>query len=198
MTPTTGKLDDRAATHLEVCRRFTDAVEDVAGRWDRPTPCSDWDTRGVLEHVIGFHDVMLLRPFDTKPHRPDDDPEERWSVTFDALEIVLTRPGVFDGTIEVPPRGDTPATTVNAARLVPILSQDVLVHTWDLARAVHADDRLDPDLCSMFLARLPADPDALAASGMFAPPVTVPDGADAQMRLLARLGRDPHWSAPDR
>jgi uncharacterized protein (TIGR03086 family) len=189
-------IDDRAATHVAVCRRFADAIEAVDGHWNRPTPCPEWDARGVVEHVIGFHDVLLLRPLDAKPHRPPDDPVERWAVTVDALDGLFARPGLFDAVIEVPARGEAPASTVDAGRLVPILSQDVLVHTWDLARAVGADDRLDADLCAKFLARLPDDPDALAKSGMFASPVSVPDGADAQTRLLARLGRDPNWTPP--
>jgi uncharacterized protein (TIGR03086 family) len=188
-------LDERAAVHLRCCARFSEAVTAVDDRWGEPTPCAGWSTRDVLEHVIGFHDVLLLRPLDAKPHRPEDDPEERWAVTVDALDALYERPHLFAAPIEVPPRGDTPPTTIEAARLVPVLSQDVLVHAWDLARAVGADDRLDPELCTEFLARLPTDVDALAATGMFAPPVAVPDGADPQTRLLARLGRDPHWSA---
>ena len=34
------------------------------GRWDRPSPCADWDARGVVEHVIGFHEVLVLRHFE--------------------------------------------------------------------------------------------------------------------------------------
>ena len=41
--------------------------------------------------------------------------------------------------------------------------------------------------------RLPADPDALVASGMFAPPIAIDPDTDVQHRLLARLGRDPAW-----
>jgi uncharacterized protein (TIGR03086 family) len=197
VTAVTDELDERAATHLRCCTRFTEAVTAVDDRWGEPTPCAEWNTRDVLEHVIGFHDALLLRPLEVKPHRPEDDPEERWAVTVDALEVLYERPDLFASPIEVPPRDDTPPTTIEAARLVPVLSQDVLVHAWDLARAVSADDRLDPELCAEFLARLPTDVDALAATGFFAPPVAVPDGADPQTRLLARLGRDPHWSPSD-
>jgi hypothetical protein len=166
--------DHLAAIHRRAGARFAGAVAAVDGRWKRPTPCPDWDTRGLLEHVIGFHDVLLLRPLDAKPHRPRDEPGERWAVTLDALDALLDRPGLFDGPIEVAGRDGAPATTIDGA-----------------------DDRLDEDLCAWFLARLPADPDALAASGMFAPPVAIPDDADGQTRLLARLGRDPSWTPPD-
>jgi hypothetical protein len=86
----------------------------------------------------------------------------------------------------------------DAGELVPKLTRDVLVHTWDLARAVEADDRLDPQWCALFLSQLPSAPVALSTTGMFAAPVAVADEADAQTKLLARLGRDPAWRPPDR
>ena len=162
--------------HLAACARFGEAVRAAGGRWDRPSPCREWDARGVLEHVIGFHDVLLLRPLEAKPQRPRDDPERRWAVTEDALGDVLRR------------RADE-----LDLKLVAALTQDVVIHAWDLARAVGADDRLDPELCDHLLARVPDDLRALAGPGMFAPPVDVPDAADPQARLLARLGRDPAW-----
>lgn len=188
--------DDAAAhRHLAACRRFTAAVVAADGRWDRPSPCTDWNARAVVEHVIGFHDVLLLRPMGAKPDRPRDDPARRWSLTVDALARVFEQPGLFDGPVDVPAVGARPATVVDARALVPMLTVEVLVHTWDLARAVGAPDDLDPQLCGRALARLPADDAALARSGMYEPPVLASDGADAQTRLLAALGRDPSWRA---
>ena len=51
------------------------------------------------------------------------------------------------------------------------VTRDVLVHTWDLARAVGADDRLDAGWCEHFYAALPTDPQGLSGSGMFDNPV---------------------------
>ena len=92
--------------------------------------------------------------------------------------------------------GTNPPTKLDAAKLVPRLTRDVLVHTWDLARAVGADDRLELRWCAGFVEDLPVDPTALTASGMFAAPVAVDDQADIQSKLLARLGRDPSWQPP--
>jgi len=134
-----------------------------------------------------------LRPLGLKPERPRDDPQRRWELTFHALREALGRDGLFEQVVQVPAVGKNPATTLDARKLVPRLTQDVLVHTWDLARAVGGDDRLDPEWCAIFIEDLPADPNALSASGMFATPVAVDDQADAQSTLLARLGRDPAW-----
>jgi hypothetical protein len=129
----------------------------------------------VLEHVIGFHDVLLLRPLGLKPDRPRDDPQVRWQLTYRQLEKAFSE------------------RLVDAPRLVPSLTRDVLVHTWDLARAVGADDRLDARWCEDFYAALPNDPLELSAGGMFAAPVALGDDVDVQAKLLARLGRNPNW-----
>jgi uncharacterized protein (TIGR03086 family) len=172
-------MDDVGELHLAVCRRFGEAVAAADGKWDLPSPCDAWDARGVLEHVIGFHDVLLLRPLGSKPDRPRDDPRARWQLTYDSLAQALVSSG---------------ATQRDEYRLMPNLTRDVLVHAWDLARAVGADDGLNPTWCELFCAGLPDDPQAMAASGMFGPPVAIGDETNTQARLLARLGRDPGWT----
>lgn len=132
----------------------------------------------MLEHVIGFHDVLVLRPLDLKPDRPRDDPQARWQLTYEALTVAVE---------------SGRAAQRDEYRSMPNLTRDVLVHTWDLARAVGADDRLDQAWCRRLYDGLPADPRALSLSGMFSVPVAVSDESDAQTKLLARLGRDPSW-----
>jgi uncharacterized protein (TIGR03086 family) len=187
-----GMNPDIGGLHLAVCRRFGAAVISADGKWNRQSPCTAWLAGDVLEHVIGFHDVLLLRPLGLKPDRPRDEPLRRWELTFDQLQRAFGNERLFERVVEVPAVGNNVPTRLDARKLVPRLTQDVLVHTWDLARAVDADDTLDRRWCAHFLAQLPADANALSASGMFAPPVDV-DQTDAQSTLLARLGRDPSW-----
>jgi uncharacterized protein (TIGR03086 family) len=184
--------------HLAVCRRFGESVRAADGKWDRRSPCDAWDARGVLEHVIGFHDVLLLRPLGLKPDRPRDDPLLRWQLTYARLEEAF-EPGrrLFERVVDVPQLHANPATRLDARAMMPNLTRDVLVHAWDLARAVGADDRLDPQWCEQFYAALPSNPSALSVSGMFDAPVAVDDQIDMQSKLLARLGRNPNWQPPD-
>jgi uncharacterized protein (TIGR03086 family) len=184
--------------HLAVCRRFGETVRAAHGKWDRRSPCDAWDARGVLEHVIGFHDVLLLRPLDLKPDRPRDDPQLRWQLTYEALQQAFD-PGLrlFDRVVDVPQLHANPATRLDARAIMPNLTRDVLVHTWDLARAVGADDRLDDGWCELFYAALPSDREALRVSGMFDAPIAVTEHTDAQSKLLARLGRNPSWQPRD-
>jgi uncharacterized protein (TIGR03086 family) len=69
------------------------------------------------------------------------------------------------------------------------MAVDAAIHTWDLARAIGADERLAPELVAVAREIVEANFDAWAASGLFAPPVDVDSGADDQTKLLARLGR---------
>lgn len=170
--------DGVAALHLAVCRRFGEAVAAAHGKWDRRSPCDGWDARAVLEHVIGFHDALLLRPLGLKPQRPRDEPQVRWRLTYDSLTGAL---------------GAGEVVGLAAHRLMPNLTRDVLVHTWDLARAIGADDRLNRDWCELFYTGSTTGHDALIASGMFGPPIAVSDELDVQAKLLARLGRNPLW-----
>jgi len=70
---------------------------------------------------------------------------------------------------------------------------DVLIHTWDLARATGLDEGLDPDEVHRSWAGvegLPPEVDeAMRASGHYGPRIDVADDADEQTRLLAFLGR---------
>ncbi len=186
--------DELGERHLAVCRKFGESVRAADGKWDRRSPCDAWDARGVLEHVIGFHDVLLLRPLGLKPDRPRDDPQLRWELTYQALEKAL-EPGsrLFERVVDVPQLQGNPPMKLDARAMMPNLTRDVLVHTWDLARAVGADDQLDAQWCEQFYAALPTDTAALSVSRMFDAPVAVSDHTDVQSKLLARLGRNPSW-----
>jgi uncharacterized protein (TIGR03086 family) len=186
--------DDIAVRHVQICQTFLDEVRTVGAHWHCQSPCREWDARGVLEHVIGFHDVLLLRPFGAKPRRPKDDPLGRWAATSEALELLLSRPGLCEGVTDVPPVGNNPPSRIDVGRLVPLLSLDLLIHTWDLARAAGHDTTLDPELCRMFLDGLPSDEGALSGTGMYDSPRGVPAGSKPEAKLLARMGRDPGWS----
>jgi uncharacterized protein (TIGR03086 family) len=80
--------------------------------------------------------------------------------------------------------------------LLPVLTTEVLVHTWDLTKAVGRDVALDVDLCEISLERVEGNEAKLQASDMFDAPVAVRQDASVQDRLLAAFGRDPEWTPP--
>jgi uncharacterized protein (TIGR03086 family) len=173
-------MSDLVEQHRRACDGFTRAVASAAGSWSAPSPCSEWDARGVLEHVIGFQDKMLLEPLGAKPSRPKDDPAARWAVTVEALFAALDKPDALDEKM---------------SSMLGVLTTDVLVHTWDLAKATGNDVDLDPELCEIGYERAQQNLDKFAMSEMFASPVEVRDDASIQDKLLGVFGRDPAWSA---
>src|SRR4051812_37910844 len=148
---TASRISDRP---LALARRFTTAVRAAEGAWAAPSPCPGWDARGIVEHVIGFHDVLILRPFGAKPHRPADAPQQRWDLTYTALATVLHRDDLVRGPVDIPAIGTRPPARIDLRTLLPMLSQELVVHTWDLARATGGDDQLDPELCAQLLDRI--------------------------------------------
>jgi uncharacterized protein (TIGR03086 family) len=105
----------------------------------------------------------------------------------DGLQALLDDPSTATRTFDHPQAGTHP---LDAAIGMFVLG-DVLIHTWDLARATGLDEALDPDEVHRALEGMEPLADVLAASGHYAPRVAVPDDADEQTRLLALTGRHP-------
>jgi uncharacterized protein (TIGR03086 family) len=69
------------------------------------------------------------------------------------------------------------------------LFADHLIHAWDLARAIGAEERLDTGLVASCATWFEAVEDTYRSAGAIAARPPVPDDADAQTVLLARFGR---------
>jgi uncharacterized protein (TIGR03086 family) len=128
-------VSDLIEEHRRACAGFSLVVALVqADQWKRPTPCSEWDARALVEHVIGFHDFLLLRPMGVRANRPRTDEAARWEATRTAIFSALDPPGALDQATDLPGGGQsTPRTMLGA------LTTEMLVHTWDLARATEQE-----------------------------------------------------------
>jgi hypothetical protein len=82
-----------------------------------------------------------------------------------------------------------------AAAIEQFVTADVVVHTWDLARAVGVDATIDPEMANRLLAGFAGMEDVLVASGHYKPAVMVDDDASVETKLIAATGRNPAWSA---
>ena len=63
------------------------------------------------------------------------------------------------------------------------------MHAWDLARAIGADDRLDPELVDACATWFAANETPYREAGLLGPRPELLEGADPQTRLLAMFGR---------
>ena len=184
-------MDDVSNRFRAVAAGFTARVEAVpAGAWDNPSPCAGWRARDVVGHLVEWVPPFLHGGAGVElPVIPpvDEDPVLAWATLRDGLQVVLDDPVTSASTFSNPHTG--------THRLDDAIGQfvlgDVLVHTWDLARATGLDESLDPDEVARMAAGVEAMGDALEKSGQYGPRVAIDDAADVQTRLLALTGRRP-------
>ena len=185
-----GSFDSAAERFRRVAGRFTDRVAEVpADAWDRPAPCEGWVARDVVRHMVEWMPAFMASGGVDLPTGPsvDEDPVSAWTTLADGVQAVLDDPSASAAEFDVPPVGKQ---TVEQA-IDSFLMGDVLVHTWDLARATGLDESLDQGIVSEMLAgMLPLD-DVLRTSGHYGPRVDVADDADEQTKLIAFTGRTP-------
>lgn len=174
---------------------FGRRVHQVAdGQWENPTPCTEWSVRDLVNHMVAEHlwAPLLLRGVTLAEvgDRFDgdvlgDDPVGAWERAAADSHEAFHRPGALQGRVHTS-MGLLPAEEYGRQ-----MTTDLAVHSWDLARGISADDRLDEDLVALVYDAVLPYADTLADSSVFAPPVPVPRSAPRQDRLVALLGRRP-------
>jgi len=186
--------DRRPSTTAERWRRLaaelTRRIEGVPpDGWERPAPCEGWVARDVVRHLVEWMPSLYFGSIGRDvPGVPsvDVDPVAAWSAVDDAIQAALDDPATAQLATE------TRAGSMTFDALVEMTGlMDLLVHTWDLARATGQDETLDRVEVGNFLPGLEQWGEAMVASGHFGPPTPVADHADEQTRLLAFTGRRP-------
>jgi uncharacterized protein (TIGR03086 family) len=184
-------MSDISERYARVAGRFTDRARNVPpGGWERPTPCEGWVARDVVRHLVEWIPAFLSSaggpPLPLGPS-VDEDPVAAWTVMSDGIQALLDDPSASAMEISHPRAG----THRLEDAIATFFLGDVVIHTWDLARATGLDERLDPDVVhDMLIGMEPLD-DVLRASGQYGPRVDVPPGVDEQTRLIAFTGRQP-------
>ena len=176
--------------------RFEATVSAVpSDRWTSPSPCAGWTARDVVGHVIDMHGVML-RPLDRERSPAPTltaDPLGAFRAARADVEGLLADPAIAMSVQDTPMGPMTVAEHVDG-----VPSDDLVVHTWDLARATGLDDTIDPDELERMWPSVQSIPEEMRIPGhfgpgivVFGPAVAVPPDAPLQHRVLGALGRDP-------
>jgi uncharacterized protein (TIGR03086 family) len=185
--------DDPAGRYASVSDVFTRLVTGT-NDWGAPSPVAEWSTRGVVWHLVDWiPDVLRDGAAIDLPRRDRNaaDPAGDWVRFDEAVRAVVAQPDAMKGEFAHPMAG---TMTVGAA-IDMLVTPDVFMHSWDLARASGQSVRLDPDYAAGLLSGMEGIEDTLRASGHYGQRVDVPADADVQTRLIAFIGRDPHWRA---
>jgi uncharacterized protein (TIGR03086 family) len=183
-------MSDIADRYRRVAGAFSDRVRAVPpDRWDAPAPCEGWVARDIVAHLVEWLSAYFFGTWGIEPPPApsvEEDPAGAWFALDRTIQAALDDPAVA-GREAVTRFGPAPFES----QIDMICTGDILIHTWDLARAAGLDERLDDDEVRAFLAAAEPMDEALRQSGHYGPKVPVPDDADEQTRLLAFLGRQP-------
>ena len=161
--------------------------------WWRPTPCSEWDVRALVNHVVGANVryELLLRGAPDKlleATRTADHLGDNALASFVAAAHGVVASFHEDGALERIAHHATGDRTGRELLSMRIL--DTTIHGWDLATAIGADATID-DTFIAFLLAYTADLDIGLPA--FAPPdAEISPDASPQDQLLHRLGRHPN------
>ncbi len=156
----------------------------------QPAPPEGWVARDIVRHMVEWMPAFLSSAggpaLPTGPS-PDDDPAGAWTTMSDAIQALLDDPAAARSELHHPYAG----THALEDAIRQFFAGDIFIHTWDLARAAHLDETLDPDVVHEMLIEMEPMDELLRSSGHYGPRVEVPVDADEQTRLIAFTGRQP-------
>ena len=175
---------------------WRDTVSNLSDHWSGPTPCTDWNVRALVNHVVG---------------------EDRWTKPLVDGKTIAEVGDAFDGDL----LGEDPkasaiaaadeALTAVAERLpaggrvhlsygeedigeyISQLAADHLIHGWDLAVATGQSRKLDSELVAEVAAWFRNREGIMRSVGAVAARPDSAPGDTAQADLLIAFGRNPDW-----
>ena len=163
-------------------------------QYSLPTPCSDWDVRGVLNHIIGGNHFFVGIAAGGQPEVPSeprdlvgDDPATAYAQGAKLALEAWRAPGVAESIVHMPV-GDMPGAFGTGLHFM-----DHLVHGWDIAKATGQEDLVDNELAEAAFALVNGNigDELRQAGGPFGPEVAVDEDCSPIERLVAYLGRNP-------
>lgn len=185
MTPT--ERYDHVADQFD---RLVRAVP--ADRWDAVSPCEGWTARDIVRHVADTERDLLDRMGFDPPAVDGLGAVAAWTTVRAAVAAALHDPARADHAYD----GYFGPTTF-AATIDDFYSFDLVVHRWDLARAVGLVEH--EAIADEELVRLRRSGEkfgeAARMPGIFGPELPAPPDASEQERVLAWMGRDPRAPA---
>ena len=141
------------------------------------TPCNDFDVATLVDHVIG-NQIGIGQIFGSTAKEGAS-----WEEARMAMKTAITTPGSLEGSLDHPFFGE-----ITKAQMLIVATNDMLIHTWDLSRAIGVDEILPEQNLQPAIDGIEAFP-AHARSAAFAPPLDSNNSASLQDKMLAVAGR---------
>ena len=205
--PLSRSVLNHGATLLDLhqrAMRCSIGVVDLVGEdeTELPTPCSEWTLKQLIEHMTvennGFAAAADGETEDRSAwtRRPiEQDLGADYARSAERVVAAFAADGVLERQFWLPLIDD--AVLFPAPQAVSFHLLDYVVHSWDVSAALGHPIAFDDDLLEVVLdiagREVPDGPNRRRTKPSFQPPVAAPENASPQDRLLAVLGRSPHW-----
>ena len=186
-------MADLVAIYRRAADGFGRRLEMVADAdWSLPTPCTEWSVRDLVGHVLDeqlwipplVNGLTIAEVGDRfTGDQIGSNAATAWSRARDDVATLLEIPGVGERSVTLS------FGQASADAYIKQVTADTFVHTWDLARAIAADERIEDGDAEWTIAELAPMVESMRAAGVFGPAVEVSPDADALTRLLALTGR---------
>lgn len=185
----------------DVAARYLGALDEVdrhvrritSGRWSDPTPCTEWDLRMLLDHLVyetlWVPDLVAgatLTEIGSRYEgdRLGDDPIGAWgSAKVAAID------GVRSSNLDAPVH--TSGGELTADEYLTQMLFDASIHGWDVAQSIGVEHTIPDDVARDLCAWFAPQAAGWVEAGILAPPVEVPEDADPSTNLVALSGRNP-------
>jgi uncharacterized protein (TIGR03086 family) len=178
--------DEVVDRYCSLADQFGARVETASDdAWTKTSPCEGWTAKDIVDHVTGSQRNVAKSITGEEPAVDvSGDPKQVWRESYAAMKAALAQPGALDK-MAPGPMGDMQVSMIVGR----FLASDVLVHTWDLARTVGGDEKLDATAVSQAFSGLKPMDAMIRQPGVFGPKVEPAADADEQEQFLNFLGR---------
>jgi uncharacterized protein (TIGR03086 family) len=163
---------------------------------EQTTPCTDWDLRTLLNHMIlwtsysaerraygeSVAEELMNKDFTAEPGYA-----QAYQAQIAKAVDAWSRPEAWAGDRNVM------GSATPAADIAAMLIAEMVLHGWDIAQATGQDYRCDDAVARNVLKTVEAQGELFRQYQGFAAIVSVPADATAFDHALALSGRDPGW-----
>ncbi|MBD0694209.1 TIGR03086 family metal-binding protein [Streptomyces sp. CBMA123] len=163
-----------------------------------PTPCGEFDTRALINHWVLYTShglehrarrLELPAALVARDFTAEADWRPAYAAQLERAVAAWGAPAAWEGDVDP---GGSPFPAVGIARM---LILELLLHGWDVARAVGREIAVDGELALLVGEIVAENAELFRQYGGFAEPVAAPEDASAWERALAASGRDLRWKA---
>ncbi len=186
-------MSDMVKLYTKAADQFGEAVHQISpDQWPLPTPCTEWDVRALLKHLV-YECVWMPPLFEGQTigqvgdrYEGDilgDDPIAAWNEARKVSIAAVQAPGAMETTTHLS-FGDVPGEEYATQ-----VCFDLFIHGWDMRTALGMDTTMDPEILAAIMPWAEKTMDAYRAAGAVGPMPSIAEDASEQTRMLALTGR---------